>query len=498
MATGVYEQDERGDYEPEDKSHREPARVPHNRSLIVAICVTTALTLCFLFYLWGTAPSAEALKETTTPSTERYYVGNGGASGTSGHATNKHTAHPATPFEDLLPSASAAIAVPDRPVPVESLVCTFGPDIKASTVYPEDGLCDYSFLEEMPVSRVEDLSGPYAPQVQHFFNMAEKHRKTEYGVAFDSEEKDLMMEIVKNASSKSHFENLFSRRIFHYGYLNTDPYLSDATSMAELLGILKDIKNFLAEKRTPERPIYTVIASTWSSKYDIISATDAAAAFRNVMVPDIYISKAHFVENDSRFNACVIVPPTFLEPPDIEESKGVYFYSLVTALKHASDMDKLRHQGVGAAALYLSVGVYGRWYFDPTDPKGNVEADTVGTLCQPKKIIEQMASVAEACAEPKYKPLHESKRIDCKYVVDNETNRRFVFDSANTLQRKLCTSKRNVTGLQFGIAAARVEFSDSEGLCSKNKFPLLSMLKKLVNFFKDEYKSAADFENCLT
>ncbi|XP_077486742.1 uncharacterized protein LOC144098054 [Amblyomma americanum] len=93
MATGVYEQDERGDYEPEDKSHREPARVPHNRSLIVAICVTTALTLCFLFYLWGTAPSAEALKETTTPSTERYYMGNGGASGTSGHATNKHTAH---------------------------------------------------------------------------------------------------------------------------------------------------------------------------------------------------------------------------------------------------------------------------------------------------------------------------------------------------------------------------------------------------------------------
>ncbi|XP_077496216.1 uncharacterized protein LOC144107101 [Amblyomma americanum] len=306
-----------------------------------------------------------------------------------------------------------------------------------------------------------------------------------------------MKEIVKDPAAKSHLESLFKSRIFHYGYINTDPYLFDAQAMADVLGILKAVVNLLADKKTAARPIYTILASTWSQKYDQVSAAEAAAKFKSVLVPDIYISKAHLVENDSRFNDCVILPATFISAGGAAESNDVYFFNLVTALKHASDMNKLRHEGVGSAALFVSVGVYGRWYFDRIDNGNSSEGDTVGTPCLPHKFPEQMDSAAKVCGNNKYGEPHDCQKMDCRFVVDQEENKRLVFDSADTLRRKLCRSKRNVTDFKYGIVAARVEHSDASGGCGGGKFPLLKALKKLMQFFNGGHASEAALQKCL-
>lgn len=228
-----------------------------------------------------------------------------------------------------------------------------------------------------------------------------------------------------------------------------------------------------------------------------MSAVDVASTFRRVFTPDIYISKAHLAENDSKFNHCAILPATFLEPPHTPDNEDVYFFSLVTALKHASDLDKLRNEGVGTTALYVSVGVYGRWYFDSADASGRVEEDTIGTPCLPRINAEQMASVATVCANLNYTDFRNSKVMDCKYVIDHTKRRRFVFDTAETLRRKLCITKSNTTGFVYGIIAARVEYSDSSNSCGQGRFPLLSSVKSILKYFNDPYVSAPDLRECV-
>ncbi|KAH8021784.1 hypothetical protein HPB51_016863 [Rhipicephalus microplus] len=71
----------------------------------------------------------------------------------------------------------------ETPIPPYSLVCTVGNDMNETTVFPEDGLCDYIMLEVLPVK----LGGPYPKRVEHFLDVASKHRRTEYGMGFDSE-----------------------------------------------------------------------------------------------------------------------------------------------------------------------------------------------------------------------------------------------------------------------------------------------------------------------
>ncbi|KAL1444679.1 hypothetical protein MTO96_045458, partial [Rhipicephalus appendiculatus] len=61
----------------------------------------------------------------------------------------------------------------------------------------------------------------------------------------------------------------------------------------------------------------------------------------------------------------------------------------------------------------------------------------------------------------------------------------------------LCMSRKNVTSLQYGITAARLEYSDANNLCGLGKFPLLTAVLKTLKFFKEKYKSPDDYEQCL-
>ncbi|KAH8030905.1 hypothetical protein HPB51_012294 [Rhipicephalus microplus] len=102
---------------------------------------------------------------------------------------------------------------------------------------------------------------------------------------------------------------------------------------------------------------------------------------RTILTPDMFISKGHIYDGDSDYLDCKILPPNLLKQPPHVKNNNVYFYNLFSALKHTSDLDKLRNDGIKMAALSVSVGLYGRWYLVDTDLDGNVQNYTPGDTC---------------------------------------------------------------------------------------------------------------------
>ncbi|XP_070377144.1 uncharacterized protein [Dermacentor albipictus] len=417
-----------------------------------------------------TASKAKTTKKTTTRKTTTK------ATTTKATTTRKTTTRKTTtrkPTTKRTTTKRTTTTTTQRPIPPYSLACTYGPDIKASSRFPEDGVCDYTFLEQMPASRAKDFGGPYPSEVQHFINTAARHTKTEYGVAFDYKTRSRTAAASKDSSMKGHLHKLFTKRIFHYGYINTDTYQFDKGGMVESLHILKRFTSYLEDRKTPERPIYTVMASAWSQFYDEISASNVAEAFRTVLMPDLFISKAHLYDLDSYDKECRILPANLLRQPEHLLFKNIYFFNLFTAIRHAGDLDKMRNKGVKTAALSVSVGLYGRWY--PVDTEAGeysrrrVKNYAPGDGCNQKENRHQLAGIAEVCKDWKYGHVQKNELFKCRYNVDDKKFMTFVYDVPETLRYKLCLSRKNATTLKYGLTAVGLEFSDYYGHCGNGK-----------------------------
>ncbi|KAL1424496.1 hypothetical protein MTO96_020134 [Rhipicephalus appendiculatus] len=337
-----------------------------------------------------------------------------------------------------------------RPIPAHTLVCTYGPAITEASPFPEDGVCDYTVLEEMPSTVPRDFGEPFPAGVQHFVETAATYEKTEFVAAFDYNLRKKTALASKDPSVKTHLRALFAKRVFHYGYINTDTYSFSKDDMALLMRILKRLTGYLEDKKTPDRPIYTFMSSAWSPFYDEVSASHVAEVSRTILMPDMFISKAHIYEADSIYKDCKILPANLLKEPENLKDENVYFYTLYSALKHISDLDKLRNKGVKTVAFSVSVGLYGRWYHVNTDNDESVQNYEPGDSCFWQFIPEQMAGIATVCKNPKYNDVLKSEEMSCSYVVDYKKAMTFVYDTPTTIKYKLCLSNRNVTGLQYG------------------------------------------------
>ncbi|KAH7975511.1 hypothetical protein HPB52_002339 [Rhipicephalus sanguineus] len=102
------------------------------------------------------------------------------------------------------------------------------------------------------------------------------------------------------------------------------------------------------------------------------------------------------------------------------------------------------------------------------------------------------------CDPMKNADVEESKDWSCSYVLDNEKAMTFAYDTPTTITYKLCISRKNVSGLQYGITVAGLEYSDAADLCELGKFPVLTAVKNTLMFFKNSYNSPHDYEKCLS
>ncbi|KAL1487234.1 hypothetical protein MTO96_046605 [Rhipicephalus appendiculatus] len=152
----------------------------------------------------------------------------------------------------------------------------------------------------------------------------------------------------------------------------------------------------------------------------------------------------------------------------------------------------------------VSVGMAGRWYRpqnrdnDPNGP-GNYQ---LGKPCENEQradIGQQTSGIDLACSLPSYKnSFKEDTTFQAMVGYDKSEGWLFTFDTAETLRKKLCEAKSNVTGLRLTIVASDIGSEDYTDNCGFGPVSRLRMLKALSLFFAHNYTSSADKSNCIT
>lgn len=263
--------------------------------------------------------------------------------------------------------------------------------------------------------------------------------------------------------------------------------------LQDVLKVLKGIVEIVEDKQTLNLPMYTFVASCWSQHYDEIAASALTEAFKTIHMPDLFISKAHQMDNDIHLKECLMLPTTILARPDVE-NKNLYFYDLFTALKYVGNVHDLKPEHSEPPVLSVSVGLSGRWYFIGAEV--DVENNLVGQKCSPTPDAEQEQSPSSVCNDPSYSTVLDNEDFKCKYVLNKENRTAFIYDTMETLRYKLCASHKNVTNLDYGYTAANLEFDDGNGKCGQGDFPLLRAVKSTLEFIANEYTTETDFEKC--
>ncbi|KAL1442208.1 hypothetical protein MTO96_046506 [Rhipicephalus appendiculatus] len=151
----------------------------------------------------------------------------------------------------------------------------------------------------------------------------------------------------------------------------------------------------------------------------------------------------------------------------------------------------------------VSVGMAGRWYRpknrdNDTNGPGNYQLGKPCVNEQRADLGKQTSEIDYACRLPSYK---NSFKVDTTFQAmvgyDKSEGWLFTFDTAETLRKKLCEAKSNVTGLRLNLVASDIGSEDYADECGFGRVSRLWMLKLLSLFFSDSYNSSADKSNCL-
>ncbi|KAK8780027.1 hypothetical protein V5799_018632 [Amblyomma americanum] len=129
-------------------------------------------------------------------------------------------------------------------MPYNSLICTLGANMTMRTVseLPEDGLCDFSFYEALEEKHAI-LSGRGGPHVASFslvLKAASQHAKTEYGLSFDYDFRNVTQKIIQQRDTRKILTGLWRKKIYHYAFLSLRFYDLDKTKYRSVFHILQD------------------------------------------------------------------------------------------------------------------------------------------------------------------------------------------------------------------------------------------------------------------
>ncbi|KAH7974524.1 hypothetical protein HPB49_016413 [Dermacentor silvarum] len=335
----------------------------------------------------------------------------------------------------------------EPPMPRSPLICTFGDSTSAATVAPEDGLCDYTFFDSLQKQGGNKLAGPFKQGFERFLAMTARHSKTEYGVGLDYGALGELQVLVEKRTAKDHLDNMFSRKLYHFGFVNTAFYYFNYDQLESMLKVLKKVSDLMDDRRSPTRPIYTVIAVALISTGWVDAAVNE---FRRTFTPDALVSVGHYFSEDKNFVGCLAVPPTLLDMPPSED----YYYSLNTTHEAVKMVDnKLPNM-----TKVVSVAMFGRWY-RPLYPDPEV-VDKPGN----------------------YSPLQA-----CSMIPENQIGN--IAD--------LCHCKSRAKSLRYGLAAYNLECADGANRCQRGSYPRLRTLRDLLIFFEQTFSSSTDIDACV-
>ncbi|XP_065292069.1 uncharacterized protein [Dermacentor albipictus] len=381
------------------------------------------------------------------------------------NVTTKHT-RPASPT----PSHSARASLRG------ALVCTVGIKLNRSVALPEDGLCDFTFFDSLQRNGLNELGGPFEENFRHFAESAARHTNTEYGAGFDYHAFEEMDEILSDPAAKGHLNSLWDQRIFHFGYINT-PY-SDFShdKFTQLMEILKTVSSLMRDKSTAERPSFTLLVAAMHSDLWIKHATHV---FRDTFQPDAVVLVGHLSSRRSDAESCEILPPT----------------TLVHFARHASPSLRDAHETVRKldsrgikAALFVSLAMFGRWYkpryqnFESRDRSGSLRGFAFLQKCRHDS-GDVRGSHVQVCRDSAYTIAYHEEEPQGAVAYSEGAGKLLAYDNPESLRRKLCACRDNVTAVKYGFTAFNVEYEDAANRCGEGSFSRLRALKGLLNAF---------------
>ncbi|XP_049513980.1 uncharacterized protein LOC119431742 [Dermacentor silvarum] len=315
--------------------------------------------------------------------------------------------------------------------------------MRMSMSFPEDGLCDYVFFDSIDKADGSmPLTDPSQGSFVRFLMAAAQQDATDYGAGFDYENRENTKQALASPDGKALLRNLFDRGVFHFGYFNTPVHDYGPTELQTLLEILKMVSVLMHRQQEPI--VFTALATKMYSPA-WTSATASLFKARHMLV----------------WRA----------------------WRIAASLR----------------AWPVSVAMFGRWYRplypDPQvkDQPGNY---SLLSLCSDMQ-GPQLGSVVEICKNLSYAKTYHDSMLHAEVAYNKRLERLFAYDDDESFRQKLCMSKSNLTGVQYGVAAYSLEKDDTENACGQGSFARLRTLRKLVDFFKESWSSANLLEDCL-
>ncbi|KAL1446788.1 hypothetical protein MTO96_028734 [Rhipicephalus appendiculatus] len=345
------------------------------------------------------------------------------------------------------------------------MICTLGESFnRSSLAFPDDGICTLIFFDSLYTAGGVTLAPPYPDNFQYFLEGSRQYTKTESGIGFDYEKRKDVSALVGDPATKTHLDALWQSRVYHYGHLNTPPFMVSASDQVELLTSLQLIAGLMENLRDKNtRPVYKVLVFAFP---DTMWAQETVERLRYMPV-DILIGVSHQTVDDKNFADCTILPPTFMDSPG-----GSYPYSL----RHWAEVFEEISKAALPTTLALSVGMYIRRY-QPRYPGPNL----------PHQYPPENYTCGNQCTD-----FPDSQLLPSSAVCKDKWRYTTVYDSTY----HLCKLKEEHWTLKFTVAAMGVEYADTTKFCRRDRYGHMNRVRSIVDFITRNFTSQGSFSAC--
>ncbi|XP_054925230.1 uncharacterized protein [Dermacentor andersoni] len=364
------------------------------------------------------------------------------------------------------------------------LLCSFEATLSPNLTFPEDGLCDISFFQALEGNHtfLKGKGGEYDAALDAFLANAAKQNKSEHGVGLDYYYNGATLKVLKEPVATKTIQELWEKKIYHWAYLNPEVYDLKVENITHLFEILKDIKWKIDLTIKPNRPHYVIYTGSLTSAFRTHIETNA---IKDVMWIDGLGITTHFVEDDRRWISGLMMPPTFWARPN-ETDTAVYSYYMSSAhknLRKAAD-DELNH-----TAFYFTATMVAKQYVpEKAYAYMNPMAPT---------LVPFFVDIMAYCKNAKYTYGFTEKGVIGSFYMSKEENRFISFDDSKALAKKFCKGKVDLIDIGYGFLAYNVESDDPTNVCGKGAYYRVKFLRRLAEFFRDQFISPDSLKECV-
>ncbi|KAL1481941.1 hypothetical protein MTO96_015255 [Rhipicephalus appendiculatus] len=327
-----------------------------------------------------------------------------------------------------------------------TLLCTVNQFVNRSVVAPDDGLCEFTFYDSFFEDKTYDLAAPYKDSFNYFLEV----------------QADLM--------------NLLHRNIAHFGCVNIGHVRFGTRILKRVLRNLKRVYDMVEDKRIAKRPVYTILTVPMYLNDSGLWMRQLGDALNHSGLPlGGLIAVPHLSENDLIAGyACRIVPPMFLNAPSIpEEYKSLNPYKYSMTLEH------------GALSKFAS----------QDKPFSSLVRDC--SLARKMVYVRQAGRIylrhSVRCGRS---TLSVGKRGRGVLSACEKSQTVFTYDNGKSYRYKLCTLKKNLTSLRYGILAVGINMDDTTNQCGQGSYARLRVLRWLVDYFNSSFDSPDAYDQC--